>query len=291
MYEITWHHPLLRAMAEGLAAFLNGLGHAAAARHGRSYPTRRGPVRLYSGIHVRHAGEARYALIDLRDSVSASANPVVREAVFDDDCRLVLKGQYRACLYQGPPLTKVRPYTYFECRPRLFQRLLRRLRRAAKGHDRLYFRGRDYGPRGRIVARLADLLGPTPADLAARDYYLDLAPARVGLSLPGQGEVCYREIEYFGAGVVAVRPRLRNSFHDPLVPGTHYIAVEARPRRDGRNAAEVADAVRAAYERHRGDHEFLARVARNAMAWYDRNVWLPNSVPLTARLLGLPVAP
>jgi hypothetical protein len=87
------------------------------------------------------------------------------------------------------------------------------------------------------------------------DYCREAAAARIGLSLPGRGEVCYREIEYFGMGVVALMPHRRNTFHEPLVPNVHYLAADVTPNR--RNGAEVAAAIREAYERHRHDEELL----------------------------------
>jgi len=96
-----------------------------------------------------------------------------------------------------------------------------------------------------------------------------------GLSLPGYGNVCHREIEYFGMGVVALMPPLRNSFRDPLLPNVHYLAADVRLTRT--NHAAVADAVRATYERYRCDVGFLNYVRDNARRWYEKNVWLPNA--------------
>jgi hypothetical protein len=191
-------------------------------------------MRLYAAIHFQWVGRPEYSLIDTADNMTAKGNVVVRETVHDEDCRLILKGQYRARLYGQPPFTKIRPYTYSEYRPRLFQKMRPELCRVEKRLDRLYFRGAAHFGREAILPLLQDIVDPAEEYLSVEGYYREAAAARIGLSLPGGGNVCYREIEYFGMGVVALMPHPRNTFHEPLVPNVHYLAADVTPRCRGR---------------------------------------------------------
>jgi hypothetical protein len=132
---------MMRELARGLVERVRQRGVPVELRTGKRFQTRRGLMRLYSAIHVQWAGRPEYSLIDFSDIITAKGNPVVRETVPDEDCQLVLKGQYRAKLYSQPPFMKIRPYTYFEMDPRLFQKLRPELCRVEKRLDRLYFRG------------------------------------------------------------------------------------------------------------------------------------------------------
>jgi hypothetical protein len=51
--------------------------------------------------------------------------------------------------------------------------------------------------------------------------------------------------------------------------------------------SEVAARIEERYRQVIDRRDYIARVARNAAAWYDRNIRFPQSMDLTARLLGL----
>jgi hypothetical protein len=70
-----------------------------------------------------------------------------------------------------------------------------------------------------------------------------------------------------------------------LRPDYHYISVDTDIEKD---PPEVAAArIEARYREARTQPDFLSFVAANAAAWYDRNVRVPQSLELTAKLLGL----
>jgi len=285
MYEIMWHGDWHGEVASGLAEHLRRRGFAVDLSRSGSFAGRTGKVRLSKGIYVRDTAEPKYALIDFKDLVGHKNNSVVRDLVHDDDCRLILKGQYRRQLYRDPPFSKIQPYTYFEKAPTRFQTLLPELRNAERRHGGLYFRGATRGIRESILSCLRGIVCNANRRLPVDEYYRDSAAARIGLALPGNANVCHREIEYFGIGIPTVMPTLKNSFHEPLIPNVHYIAVDVNTTQD--SARTVAREIRRAYERCRDDESLLVSVTQNAMAWYERNVRFPGSIALTARLLGL----
>jgi hypothetical protein len=99
------------------------------------------------------------------------------------------------------------------------------------------------------------------------------------------GNICHREIEAFACGVPVLMPRHKNVLHDSLQPNVHYISVDAIEPQDSPPA--IGEKIAERYRQVIGDRALLAAVAENAMAWYDANVRFPNSLALTAELLGL----
>lgn len=58
-------------------------------------------------------------------------------------------------------------------------------------------------------------------------YYLEQAiNHKVGLSIPGIGELCFRDIEYLGAGVPMLKMKYITDLNPPLLPNYHYISIE-----------------------------------------------------------------
>jgi len=275
-----WHAKVF----EQVVLSLSGFGAVVNARMTDEYNSGGERLQLSHGMYIRQGGREDYALIDFKDDVSEKKNRYLRENIYDPSCRFILKCQYS--LDYGHMLgDKIRPYTYFEKAPVLFQGMLPALRKLAKGHKRLYYRGKAHEGRESILRNLSDILIEEAPRLKRAEYYGDAAAASMGLALPGAGNVCHREIEYFGMGVVTIMPVLKNEFYEPIRPGIHYIGLAVDMERDGGD--HVVEAIRQAYERYYNDEEFLALIRRNAMEWYDRNVWFPSSIPLTLRLLGV----
>lgn len=56
-----------------------------------------------------------------------------------------------------------------------------------------------------------------------RDYYHDLSNYKFGLSLNGAANICYRDLELFGLGVINLRQPLISKTHNPIIKDTHYL--------------------------------------------------------------------
>lgn len=201
----------------------------------------------------------------------------------------MLKCQFARRSYPYWPLTKIRPWTYFEATSSCFQPLLPELRATPRVREPLFFRGNfTAGTRQPILEGLAGR-GLVAVDFARRvpyeSYVRELAEHRVALALEGMGRLCHREIEAFGAGTPVLMPRLRTELHDELIPNHHYFAVDANVEKD--RPEQVVRRIEERYRQVAADPGYLDFVAANAMAWYDRNVRMPASLELTVRLLGL----
>jgi hypothetical protein len=129
------------------------------------------------------------------------------------------------------------------------------------------------------------LLNPDQERVSYKQYLQEMATHHVVLSLPGFAEVCHRDIEAFALGAALLRPKLRNRFHDELIPNFHYVSVDTDL--EGDPAPVVAARIEERYLSVIKTPEYLMTVARNGAAWYDRNVRASESIALTARLLGL----
>jgi hypothetical protein len=206
--------------------------------------------------------------------------------VHDRRCRGVLKCQYSARSIRSSRHRILRPWTYFESHWPKLQPRLQHYRDRPRSLDRLFFRGLLWESRAPVLALLAnrEIVNPSPDRIEFGAYLDEMCGHRILLSLAGMGELCHRDIEGFGCGTPVLRPRLRIEMHEPLVPDYHYISVEGHHQRD--TPEVMAMRIEARFKEVIGKRDFLAAVAANAMQWYDRNVRLPDSMELTARLLG-----
>jgi hypothetical protein len=240
----------------------------------------------------------------------------------DSRCRLILKCQYRAPApgrlrrlkvgplrdIQGIRCAIVRPWTYFDLHWPSEQDRHIALRTTERTDPRMFFRG---GLTGFDPIAIAPLLGQRdmknmrqpvieallrrgimnddPSWIPYEPYIEQMATHRIGLSLPGDGEFCHRDMEAFAIGVSLLRPRLRNGCHDLLRENHHYISVDVDP--ETASPAQVAERIAECYSSVIDRPEYLASIARNGAEWYDRNVRVPSVLDLTVRLLGIELAP
>jgi hypothetical protein len=93
-----------------------------------------------------------------------------------------------------------------------------------------YFNGLCYGHR----TKYRDLLSENDtfifkdksntSDYRSKEkYYEELNNYKFGLSLDGAAKICYRDLEYFGLGVLCLREPLQIMTRSPLLPNVHYL--------------------------------------------------------------------
>lgn len=277
-----------------LARYLNDHHLPVERRSARSFTIWRGRFRrerveIHHNLAVLQNGvNKRYWVVDGNDWVTPFGIDIPAFAR-DRRCVAVLKCQYEREPYSQPPLTKIRPWTYFETKAVEFQAQLDEYRRIPGERKPLFFRGNvSWGERQAILEILMRrrLVNPNFSEwVPYDDHARELAGHKIGLALEGMGNVCHREIEAFGVGTPVLMPRLHNDMHEKLIPDHHYISVDADADEDP--PEQVADKIQQRYEEVVGDQAYLDRIAGNAMAWYERNVRMPASLELAARLMGL----
>ena len=212
----------------------------------------------------------------------------LKNILLDSRCMVFLKNQYRESAYNKYPFTKIKPWTFFAARPQEMQLRLETYRRVKRIRPSLYFRGEiRYKRRGDILVYLKKkgIINPDSKSISYHQYLKECCQYKIILSLPGWGNLCHREIEGFGLGTPVLMPRLKNSLHNDLKPDFHYISVDSDMEED--SLEYIADKIEERFHQVIGRQEYLDFLAGNAIQWYDANVRYPNSMELTARLLGL----
>ncbi len=143
--------------------------------------------------------------------------------------------------------------------------------------DKMIFRGNYMGVgRGSINYLMqsqysSDFEGPHT--LNSDQYFHDLIKYKVGLSLPGIGELCYRDLEYMAIGLPMLRFDYEYPLNPPLIPNHHYISIprpENLPWLDERTgSAEIAQMYIDRFNEVRHDEELLKEISRNAKQYYE----------------------
>ena len=286
MYTVYHHTDWHRQIAEGLALLLRSRGIEAEPKLAETVnPDGNGDKPLGMVVCVVH-DSGKFWAIDFKDTMNPKRNYVVREWILSPKCVGVLKAQYRDNYYSEEVYKKLIPYTYFEKDPNRFQRERGMFTDVERTEKPLYFRGQPWGFRVKVLKHLDDVLVPQrKKKLRMSLYFEECAKFKVGLALPGFGNACHREIEYIGMGIPVIMPVLKTRFHDPLVPGKHYFGIPIDT--STASGEQIAQMVREVYYQVIDDNERLAEVAENATEWYERNVLFPNSLELTAELMGI----
>jgi Glycosyl transferases group 1 len=156
--------------------------------------------------------------------------------------------------------------------PPTYGRLYRYLPRLRRLRDRRRFRHEVYGRFGSgqaadLRARAVHILeeqtrvgyegGFKPVGYG--EYLREVARSKVCIDLPGNGDFCFRLVEYLAVGACVIAPRPRNQLHVPLVSGEHVV----HAREDLTDLVELC-------ERYVEDEQARERVATNARAYFDR---------------------
>lgn len=228
-----------------------------------------------------HTGE--YYVLDCHDLIKTDDLELM---VRDPRCKRILKCQYRAKVFTEPLYRKVGPWIYFDRFWPKNEAQIVSYRSVPRTSDALYFRGADWGKRGAILTELSKR-GVISSDfqiISSDEYFRESIAHRVMLSLPGMADICNRDVECFGSGTCVLRPRLRNEFHNPLIPDHHYISVNVP---HNASPAEIADGIERRFKDTIDDRAYIEFIAGNAARWYDENVRLDAAMELTGQLLGV----
>lgn len=95
--------------------------------------------------------------------------------------------------------------------------------------EKIYFNGAAHGIRENIINafnknEFFDLkVKSNPEHFREKkDYYDELSNYKFGLSLNGAANICYRDLELFGLGVLNIRQPLNSKTHNPIIKDIHY---------------------------------------------------------------------
>lgn len=155
--------------------------------------------------------------------------------------------------------------------------------------DKFYFRGTSLEIRSIVNYFDKDLFYGGASLHNFHDYAAELINHKVGFSIAGRGEFCYRDIEYMAMGIPFIRYEYSNKMNPNLIPNYHYISV---PRGEDigneRNLKEEhARAIEQRFKEVKDDNEFLSFISRNAREYYETYITLDNCTNHTYNLLNL----
>lgn len=97
-----------------------------------------------------------------------------------------------------------------------------------KNIKKVYFAGLSHGIRENILSKLKqydifDIYIKSEKVKQKSEYYNELSQYMYGLSLSGAANICYRDLELFGLGVINLRDNLKCITFNKLISDIHYI--------------------------------------------------------------------
>ena len=114
-----------------------------------------------------------------------------------------------------------------------------------------------------------------------KEYLEELTKYKIGLSVPGIGELCYRDVEYLAVGIPMLRFEYLVDMNPKLIPNYHYISI---PRIDCEYTLKNKSYIAVTKEREGGqkyaeeylkrfieikeDRDFLDFVSKNGRDYY-----------------------
>jgi hypothetical protein len=184
---------------------------------------------------------------------------------------------------------KYEPWIYFPCTIDDLEIHYEKRKTLNEFIDKMYFRGTSI--LDRPIVTLIDqtyLNGYNP--IGGPPYYFnDLINYKIGLSVAGRGELCYRDIEYMALGIPFLRFEYLSELNPNLIPNFHYISVE-RPEdllKDRLGDIEHAKMVEKRFLEVKDDKEFLDFISNNAREYYTKFFNRKNYVKHTLNLLNI----
>lgn len=168
-------------------------------------------------------------------------------------------------------------------------------KRQGKSHfiDKLYFSGT---PSSRPILNHFDKTVVENARPKPKEQYFDeLIDYRVGLSIAGVGELCYRDVEYMILGIPFIRFEFQTQLVEPLIPNYHYISIPydyTIPKNndvctDRLGEYKHAKKIEARFMEVIGNKEYLSFVGANARKYYLDHLSPKVRIKKTLKLLGL----
>ena len=183
------------------------------------------------------------------------------------------------------------PWIYFPSNEYDLESFYQKRQEITNKDNRMYFRGETFSRT--ILNHFTPDVFYGGNSIGGFDTYVnELIKFKLGLSVAGRGEMCYRDIEYMALGVPFIRFEYTTEFFEPLIPNVHYISVD-RPddlfdwmKLDRLGEKHHADLIIKRYLEVKEDDEFLNFISKNAKEYYNKYLSPSSSVDFTIKMLG-----
>jgi hypothetical protein len=161
-------------------------------------------------------------------------------------------------------------------------------RHQQKNNNKLFFNGLCHG----IRPNFKNLLENTkffefkdkrsPGNYKDKEnYYKEMSEYKHGFNLDGVAKICYRDIEYFGMGIVLFREKLNIIMNEPIIENEHYFNIIDDEIKNsvirGTNQKETLEMIEHKLENIFNNHD-IESVIKNARGWFERNTLPKNQL-------------
>jgi hypothetical protein len=261
------------------------------------------PITLQSSDRELLVMECEYIVEDLDSknfailSVADDLSHAILDEKNNDNLKLVLVSQFikeKIDNHAKEQLHKYRPWLYFPSSLDDLEVFYNKRRKNINiSIDRLFFRGTSLQDR-LILEHLNSKIFVGPNVIGnPQQYFDDLIKHRIGLSVGGRGELCYRDIEYMAIGIPFLRFEFQTELAVPLIPNIHYISIsipDDLPKHndiasDRLGLKHHAEALESRFMEVVNDFDFLEFVSNNARSYYLNYLTENNRIALTYNLL------
>jgi hypothetical protein len=166
--------------------------------------------------------------------------------------------------------------------------LIEKNKNLEKNSDKVFFNGLCYGVRSSYKKVLDKSIffdfkrKDSPDYKSKEDYYQQMSSYKYGLSLDGAAKICYRDIEYFGMGLLSLREKLDVLTYDPIIPDIHYIELI-----DDDIKSKISNPLHESYIIDKlennlleifSDKEKIKFIINNSRNWYEKNCLPENQI-------------
>lgn len=174
--------------------------------------------------------------------------------------------------------------------------VFRQLRKEKTINDKFIFKGNVHALPRSVVPYLTKSIYYSGMETYNMSEYLEkVSEHKIGLCIPGAGELCHRDIEYMAIGIPMMKFEYLSNLTPPLIPNVHYISIpriDDHPfngEREGGKTPEVyADLYISKFLEVKDDHDFLSYISQNAMEYYDKYLHPTTRVKHIFNLWNLP---
>lgn len=211
-------------------------------------------------------------------------NPLVKKVLISQFLREKIES------HVGPDLMdKYSPWIYFPFNIDDLESFYEKRKTIHQFIDKMYFRGTSIADRPIVTHFNTDYLNGYNPIGSPNTYFEDLIKYKIGLSIAGRGELCYRDIEYMALGIPMIRFNYLSELNPNLIPNYHYISIN-RPDDliiDRLGNESHAKLIEERYLEVKDDYEFLNFISKNARQYYTDYLSRENRVNHTIKLLNL----
>jgi len=192
-------------------------------------------------------------------------------------------------VYNDENKIKYNPWVYFPQNLHDFDTYYNKRKELNEFIDKFYFRGTSIECR-KIITYFDSTLFEGGLPIGGFETYAnDLIQYKLGFSIAGRGEFCYRDVEYMAMGVPFIRFKFNSEMDPKLIPNYHYISVDRPEDLDhDRNSTEAhAKLIEKRFLEVKDDIDFLKFISKNARAYYENFITFDNCTKHTYKLLDL----